>query len=105
MHRCVATIAHAKVMEVRKLVPGQNEEGAHATGEKNKEFDEKSLEEIINPALSELSSQSNETSRYLASLARNGFLEQHQTRGNITEIAEELLRKLREGNDDENQST
>lgn len=84
------------------MVPSQNEEGAHANGEKDKKFDDRSLEEIINPALSELNSQSSEASGYLASLARNGSLEQHQTGGNIKEAAEELLRKLRGENDGEN---
>lgn len=72
---------------------------------KKKEIDDKSLEEIIGSALSELGSHCKEAGEYLASLARNGSLEHHQTRGNITEIAEELLQKLRGGNDGENQSS
>jgi len=85
-------------MEVGELVPSQNEEGAHATTKKKKRFDEKGLEEIISPALSKLVSHSKEARKYLISLAKNGSLEQHRTRGNITELAEELLRKLRRGN-------
>ena len=72
---------------------------------KKKETDEKSLEEIISSDLSELDSHSKEAGEYLASLARNGSLERHQTKGDITKIAEELLQKLRGGNDDENQSS
>jgi hypothetical protein len=72
---------------------------------KKKETDEKSLEEIISSDLSELDSHSKEAGEYLASLVRNGSLERHQTKGDITKIAEELLQKLRGGNDDENQSS
>ena len=74
-------------MKVGVLVPSQNEEGASSPGEK-------SLDEIISPALSELDSHSSEVCRYLISLAKNGSLEQHQTRGSITELAEKLLRML-----------
>lgn len=88
-------------MEVEKLVSIKNEKDAPATTNK-REFDEKSLEEIITPALSELNSQSRAASDYLISLARNGSLEQHQSKGNVTEIAEELLRKLRGDNANEN---
>lgn len=67
------------------------------TAKKKKGLDEKSLEEIISPTLSELNSHSREARRYLISLAKNSSLKQHQTRGNIAELAEGLLRKLRSG--------
>ena len=82
--------------------PSQNKGGVQPTARKKKELDEKNLEEIISSALSELKSHSSEASRYLISLAKNGSLEQHQTKGNIRELAEELLRKLQRGNDGAN---
>ena len=84
------------------MIPNQNKAGAQSTSKKKKGFDEKSLEKIISLALSELNSHGREASRYLISLAKNGSLEQHQTRGNITKLVEELLRKLRGGNDSAN---
>lgn len=80
------------------MTPNQNKRAVRPTSKNRKKFEEKSLEEIISSALSELSSQSNEASRYLVSLAKNGSLEKHQTRGNVAEMAEELLRKLRREN-------
>jgi len=74
-------------MKVRVLVPSQNEVGASSP-------EEKSLEETISPALSELSSHSSEACRYLISLAKNGSLEQHQTKGRIMGVAGKLLRML-----------
>lgn len=69
-----------------------------STAKKKKELDEKSLEEIICLASSGLKSHSREARGYLISLAKDGSLEQHQTRGNITKLADDLLQKLREGN-------
>lgn len=83
----VATIIYGKVRKVRMLVQGQNKEGDFSP-------EEKSLHEIISPALSELDSYSNEVCRYLISLAKNGSLEQHQTRGGLTELAEKLLQMM-----------
>lgn len=74
-------------MKVRVSVPSQNEVDASSLTEKN-------LDEIISPALSELDSQSSEVSRYLISLAKDGSLEQHQTKGSITKLAEKLLQIL-----------
>ena len=87
------------------MIPNQSKANAHSTVKERKGFEEKSLEEIISPALSELNFDCKEAGEYLASLARNGSLEQYQTRGNIKETTEELLRKLRGGNDVENQSS
>lgn len=84
------------------MTPKQKKRDACPTSKSRKRFDERSLEEIIGSALSELSSQSSEASRYLISLAKNNSLEKHQTRRNIAEMAEELLRKLRRGNDNAN---
>lgn len=77
------------------MTPNQDKRGVRPTAKNRKRFDEKSLEEIISSALSELSSQSNEASTYIISLAKNGSLEKHQTRGNVAEMAKELLHKLR----------
>jgi len=83
----VATTTYGKVRKVRLLVPGQNEEDVSSP-------EEKSLEEIISPALSELDSHSGEVCKYLISLAKNGSFEKHQTKGSIAELAEKLLRML-----------
>jgi len=90
------------MMKMKRFNQAQNQGGSHVTAKKKKETDDKSLEEIISPALSELGSHSREARNYLISLAKNGSLEQHQTRGNIIETAEELLRKLRRGNNSAN---
>lgn len=82
--------------------PKQDKRNVRLTSKSRKRFDERGLEEIIGSALSELSSQSSEASRYLISLAKNSSLEKHQTRRNIAEMAEELLRKLWRGNDNAN---
>jgi len=83
----VATTTYGKIMKVRGLIPGQNEEDASFP-------QERSLEEIISPALSELCVHSGEVCTYLISLAKNRFFEKHQTKGSITELAEKLLRML-----------
>lgn len=79
----------------------KNNDG-YPTAKKKKGLDEKSLEEIICLASSGLNSHSREVRRYLISLAKDGSLEQHQTRGDITKLADELLQKLREGNNSAN---
>ena len=77
------------------MTPNQDKRGVRPTAKNEKRFDKKSLGEIISSALSELSSQSKEASMYLISLANNGSLEKHQTKGNVAEMAKELLQKLR----------
>lgn len=61
--------------------------------------DETSLEKIIYLASSDLNLLGSEASEYLISLAKDGSLEQHQTKGSITKLADELLQKLRGRND------
>lgn len=58
---------------------------------------ERNLTKLINSALSELGSLNQETKDYLISLAEDGSLKQHQTRGYIELWAAELLKKLLEG--------
>ena len=69
--------------------------GTHLAAMKKESSDETSLDKIIDSASSDLSSLSPEARNYLISLAKNGSLEQHQTKGNITKLADELLQKLR----------
>jgi len=71
----------------------------HLAAKKKKFQDETSLEKIIYSASSDLSSHSGEAREYLVSLAKDGSLEQHQTKGSITKFADELLKKLRGRND------
>lgn len=77
----------------------------YPTAKKKKGLDEKSLEEIICFASSGLNTHSRAVLRYLISLAKDGSLEQHQTSGNITKLADEILQKLREGNSSANRSS
>lgn len=62
---------------------------------KKKVADETILEKIICSSSSDLILLSSETSEYLISLAKDGSLKQHQTKGSITKLADELLQKLR----------
>jgi hypothetical protein len=75
------------------LCPGKKD--IHPIAKRKKSDDETNLKNIIDSASSNLNSYSVEARKYLISLAKDGSLEQHQTKGNITKFADELLRKLR----------
>ena len=72
------------------------------TSKEKNDLDEKTLEEIVVLALSEMNLHSKEVYEYLVSLARNESLEKHQTEGNIIKFAENLLKKLRGDNNHAN---
>lgn len=65
--------------------------------EDNERPTEDNLADLIKGASSELASLSQGAKDYLVSLALDGKLDQHQTKGNINGWASELLKKLREG--------
>lgn len=61
----------------------------------------KSLDEICAPALTNLKTESKNAYEHLTSLLKEGFLNRHQTKGNINQASDQLLLKLR-GENNEN---
>jgi hypothetical protein len=63
----------------------------------------KTLDEICEPALSNLNVESKDACKHLASLMKEGTLSHHLTKGSINQAADQLLSKLR-GKNNENQA-
>jgi hypothetical protein len=61
----------------------------------------KTLDEICEPTLTNLKTESTNAYEHLASLLKEGFLNHHQTKGNINQASDLLLSKLR-GENNEN---
>jgi hypothetical protein len=55
----------------------------------------RNLAELIRSLSSELEFHNEKVVNYLSSMAQNGSLETHQTKGNIAKIADQLLEKVR----------
>ncbi|MCK4477684.1 hypothetical protein KAU88_04055 [Candidatus Bathyarchaeota archaeon] len=58
---------------------------------------EKTLTDLVNLSLSERESITDEAKNHIRSLAKEGALEQYQTKGTIEQWTYELLKKLRKG--------